>query len=127
MPYGQSQWEDNSAAAVGGVNNFNHMRLAVARMKYSQAVQQQRMALALGQQAMREEMMKNQVDHNAVIKKHYEMMDARAGAGRALDQEKIKAANDLGTAGWNQQMQIPEGGTTADATVTAFQFEVPIS
>lgn len=97
MPYGQSPWEDASNALGGMGNNMNSIAMAVARMRFQQAAQQQRQALMLGQLALRQ-----QLDNSTEARNTAQA--GKANADTQMQQQKINTAGQLGDSTWSQFM-----------------------
>ncbi len=102
-------------------SSMNHVAMSVARMKYMQAVQQQRQALMLGQLALRKHMdetrEKEMQAHIASYgeratadKKHGELYDSQA----AINKEKLNSAMALGSAS-RMPIDMSEGPTIGAA------------
>jgi hypothetical protein len=91
MPYGQSPWMEASDAFSGTAQNMNHVALAMAQMKYRQALADQRQALALGRLALQGDVDKSLIGM-------HEASANRSKAAADIDTTRLSSANDLSDA-----------------------------
>jgi hypothetical protein len=106
-----SPWEQASDSMLGTTSSLNNVALGIARIKYMQAMQQQRQALAMGQMAIRQQQANQQGEH-------YQAMGAAENARANLDLNKVQAANEL-EAGYRKYYQPDMSqGPTRQAAAT---------
>lgn len=105
MPqYGQSPWLDAAESIGGGVQNMNGIAMQMARMKYMQAVQQQRQAIMLGQMAMKQHLNDAQIARDTSAGTNSLAQAGAASAREKMTREQIGSADRLGDQVWRKNM-----------------------
>lgn len=113
MPYGQSPWEGAAQSAQGMGQSMGSVGLQLARVRYMQAMEQQRQAIAMGKMAMQHQHYEKQDAMRQALNDaqiaHYKAQSGQAQSGQALNAAKLQSANSLGDVAWNQNMPRPSG------------------
>lgn len=105
-----SPWGSAAAAATGPMSSMNDVALGVARLRYQQALNQQRMAIQLGQMALRQKLANAQIPH-------YQALTEQEQARTAFENARLDASEKLGVAvrGLYPQPDMAQGPTRANA------------